>query len=156
MKNVFEVEVNGEGADGMIKLSEEQIDFKTVKISENKKIGVRIKNASECAFYLDITLKNACSGLEHKVSESQISNAFKLDYKNGVIPGNSEIDLGITFSPLEVVNFDLLLVVNARERVPKKIQTMKSKGIEPVLKSEMRVKAIISSLCSTLFSSCSR
>ena len=46
MRNVFEVEVNGEGADGMIKLSQELINFKTVKISENKKISIQIKNLS--------------------------------------------------------------------------------------------------------------
>lgn len=89
MKNVFEVEVNGEGADGMIKLSQELINFKTVKISENKKINIQIKNLSECAFYLDINLKNNLNEAENKVSENQINNAFKLDYKNGVIPGNS-------------------------------------------------------------------
>ncbi len=61
---------------------------------------MKIKNDSECAFYLDICLKNANSGKETSISENQISNAFKLDYKNGVIPGNSEIDLAVTFSPL--------------------------------------------------------
>ena len=87
MANQFEIEVNGEGADGSIKLSEQMIDFRTVKITENKKIGVQIKNISQCAFYLDIALKNA--NPEVNISESQINNAFKLDYRNGVIPGNS-------------------------------------------------------------------
>ena len=63
------------------------IDFKTVKITENKKIVMQIKNISECAFYLDISLKNA--NPDGNINESQINNAFKLDYRNGVIPGNS-------------------------------------------------------------------
>jgi hypothetical protein len=37
---------------------------------------------------------------DSKISESQINNAFKLDFKSGSIPGNSEIDLGITFAPI--------------------------------------------------------
>jgi hypothetical protein len=97
-----------------------------VKITENKKISVKIINTSECAFFVDVALKNA--NPDNKTSENQINNAFKLDFKSGSIPGNSEINLGITFAPIEIQNFDLKLIVQAREKVAKKIP-LKSKGV---------------------------
>lgn len=58
-----------------------------MKITENKKIIVKLCNTSECAFFVDVSLKNADP--ENKIVENQIINAFKLDFKNGSIPGNS-------------------------------------------------------------------
>lgn len=122
----------GEGSDGSIKVSKDEISFGAVKISESKKISVKVINTSECAFYADLVLKPFDS--TKKILESQINGAFKLDFKSGIIPANSEIELGLTFSPIEIMNFDLKLVVNARERAPKKIP-LKTKGIEPVIKA---------------------
>jgi hypothetical protein len=50
--------VNGEGADGSIQISKEEIDFKTVKIGEQKKMQVTLKNTSNCAFFVDLQFKN--------------------------------------------------------------------------------------------------
>ena len=77
----------GEGSDGSIQLSEENINFGAVKITENKKIGIKIKNTSDCAFYADVCLRNWSEEETH--TEQQINNAFKLDFKGGVIPANS-------------------------------------------------------------------
>jgi len=49
-----------------------------------------------------------------RITESQVNSAFKLDFKSGTVPANSEIDLGITFAPLEIANFDLKLVVQVK------------------------------------------
>ena len=59
---------------------------------------VKIKNASDCAFYAEVCLKNWDT--EQPQTEQQINNAFKLDFKGGVIPANSEIDVRITFAPI--------------------------------------------------------
>lgn len=48
------------------------------------------------------------------MTENQINSAFKLNFKGGSIPGNSEIELAITFAPLEVATFDLKLIVQAK------------------------------------------
>lgn len=48
----------GEGSDGSINISEESINFGAVKITENKKMSVKIINASDCAFYVEVNLKN--------------------------------------------------------------------------------------------------
>jgi hypothetical protein len=58
-KRMFEITVFGEGADGHINLSEEVVDFGAVKISEHRKIIVKICNSSDCTFYVDTSIKNA-------------------------------------------------------------------------------------------------
>ena len=58
MTKIFEIEVIGEGSDGCIQISEESINFGAVKITENKKMMVKIKNTSDCAFYAEVCLKN--------------------------------------------------------------------------------------------------
>lgn len=92
---------------------------------------IRLCNTSECAFFVDLALKNADP--DSPITDNQINNAFKLDFKGGSIPGNSEINLSITFAPLEIVTFDLKLVVHAREKIAKKIP-LKTKGMEPTIK----------------------
>lgn len=58
---------------------------------------VKLINKSDCAFYVEICLKNA--NAHSNITDSQINNAFKLDFKGGSIPGNSEIAIGLTFAP---------------------------------------------------------
>lgn len=48
----FLLEVRGEGADGSIQISQDEIDFKTVKIGEQRKLQVTLKNSSACAFFI--------------------------------------------------------------------------------------------------------
>ena len=54
----FWMELNGEGSDGNLHISQEEIDFSTVKISEQKVINFKVKNTADCAFFVDLTLKN--------------------------------------------------------------------------------------------------
>ena len=54
----FNIEVFGEGSDGSIQVSEEEINFKTVKIGEQRKLNVVLKNSSSCAFFIDLQFKN--------------------------------------------------------------------------------------------------
>jgi hypothetical protein len=35
-----------------------EIDFKTVKITEQKKLQIILKNAGNCAFFVDLNFKN--------------------------------------------------------------------------------------------------
>jgi hypothetical protein len=42
-----------------------------------------------------------------------------LDFKEGIIAANSKVDIGITFHPTEVDNFDLSLEIVASEKNPK-------------------------------------
>jgi hypothetical protein len=65
---------------------------------------------------------------------------FNLDFKSGTLPANSELTVGVFFNPTEVQIYDLKLVINARENIPKNT-TLKLKGNEPAMKCEMRVLA---------------
>ncbi len=49
--------------------------------------------------------------------------------------------MSVTFNPTEVANYDLKLVVSAKEKAPKKINTMKIKNTEPSIKCELKIKA---------------
>jgi uncharacterized protein YpiB (UPF0302 family) len=89
-KKIFNLEVNGEGSDGSIVISHEEIDFKTVKITEQKKINFTLKNTSNCAFFIDLHFKNN-KFTEGYIppTENQINSVFSLDFKEGTLPANS-------------------------------------------------------------------
>ena len=138
---VFQLEVFGEGSDGSIEISEECLDFKSVRISEQKKMEFRLKNTANCAFFIDLHFQN--NRFEDGYvppSDSHLSHVFALDFKEGTLPANSEIKVGVAFSPSEVHKYDLKMVVSAREKIPKH-STFKIRGNEPAAKCEMRVLA---------------
>ena len=111
--------MNGEGSDGSIQISHEEIDFTTVQIGEQRKLCVTLKNSSTCAFFVDLQFKNNRFEDGYEIpTEGQILNVFTTDFKEGIIPANSEITVGIIFSPTDVHNYDLKLAVTAREKVP--------------------------------------
>ena len=45
-------------ADGSIQISAEELNFKTVKIGEQKKMQVTLKNSANCAFFVDLQFRN--------------------------------------------------------------------------------------------------
>jgi hypothetical protein len=57
-KKTFVLEVAGEGSDGSISISTEEIDFGTVKITEQKKLQVKLKNTANCAFFVELHFRN--------------------------------------------------------------------------------------------------
>jgi hypothetical protein len=76
---------------------------------------VKLKNSSNCAFFVDLQFKNNRfeEGYETP-TEGQILSVFSTDFKEGVLPANSEITVSIIFSPAEVHNYDLKLAVTAK------------------------------------------
>jgi hypothetical protein len=51
-----------------LQISHEEIDFNTVKITEQKKMSFKIKNTADCAFFIDISLKNNDFNASHPPS----------------------------------------------------------------------------------------
>lgn len=96
-------------------MSQEEINFKTVKIGEHRKLNVVLKNSSSCAFFIDLQFKNNkfIDGYETP-NEAQILNVFSTDFKEGILPANSEISVDINFNPTEVHLYDLKLAVTAK------------------------------------------
>jgi len=63
-------------------------------------MSVTLKNTSNCAFFVDLHFRN--NRFEegyNPPSDSQISSVFNLDFKEGTLPGNSELTVGIFFNP---------------------------------------------------------
>jgi hypothetical protein len=48
--------------------------------------------------------------------KQQLSHWFDLDFQEGIIAGNSQIDVGITFSPTEVCDLNIELICFTKER----------------------------------------
>lgn len=116
----WELQVVGEGSDGSISLSAEEVDLGTVKITEQKKVEVRLKNTANCAFFVELQFRNNRFEEGYQPpSEAHLASVFALDFKEGTLPANSELTLAIFFSPSEVQHYDLKLVVTAREKAAK-------------------------------------
>lgn len=100
-------------------MSHEEIDFKTVKIGEQRKLQVTLKNSSSCAFFLDLQFKNNKFDDNYQPpTESQILSVFGLDFREGILPANSQLTVGIFFTPSDVQKYDLKLIATAKEKVP--------------------------------------
>lgn len=103
-------------------------------------MNVVLKNSSSCAFFVDLQFKNNKFEEGYEVpTEAQILNVFSTDFKEGILPANSEINVGIIFSPTEVHHYDLKLAVTAKERVPNSTG-LKGKG-EAAQKCDVRIIA---------------
>jgi len=101
---------------------------------------VTMKNSSTCAFFVDLQFKNNNFQDGYNIpSEAQILNVFSTDFKEGILPANSEITVGIIFSPADVLKYDLKLSVTAREKVPNSTG-LKGRG-DSSQKCEVRIKA---------------
>ena len=81
------------------------------------------------------------SEIQNNSSEMHLNNIFNLSFKEGTIPANSEICVDLIFSPLQVASYDLRLIVSAKQKAPRKISTLKQRGLQPSTKCEMKIKA---------------
>ena len=69
-----------------------------------------MKNLSDCTFYIELGLKSN----NKEVSSHDVQSSFSLDFIEGTVVAKGETLIGITFSPLDVKDFDLALVISAR------------------------------------------
>lgn len=134
-------EVIGQGSDGALSFIPSSINFEDVKVNFNKKVYVTLKNTSNCMFNVQLYLRSNDKKLP-------LNKWFDLDFQEGIIAGNSQIDIGVTFSPTEVADLDAELICCTKERPIKGTQTigteefsqikckipLKAKGSYPLLK----------------------
>lgn len=131
----YYIEVFGEGGDGSLVLEKQEIDFGVVKVLEQKKIQVKLTNLSDCTFYIEQALKsNTKDNSNHEVQSS-----FSMDSSEGTLVAKGSTLIGITFSPLDVKDFDVSLIISAREKYPKALK-LPSKNIN-VAKCSLLIKA---------------
>lgn len=76
---------------------------------------VTLKNTANCAFFVDLQFKNNKFDEGYQIpTEGQILAVFGTDFREGILPANSEMTVGIFFNPTEVLTYDLKLAVTAR------------------------------------------
>jgi hypothetical protein len=86
--------------------------------------------------------------LRSKEKNASLSQFFELDFQDGIIAANSQIDIGVTFSPTDISDLDAELVCVTKERPLKEIYSrgtqefsqikcvipLRAKGSYPLLK----------------------
>ena len=106
-----------------------------VKVLEQKKMQVKLKNLSDCTFYIELSLKSN----PKEVSHSDIQSSFHLDFTEATLVAKGETLIGVTFTPNDVKDFDVQLVASAREQLPKSLK-LPPKNIH-VAKCSLKIKA---------------
>ena len=113
----YKIEVFGVGGDGSLSLEPSVLDFGIVKVDFSNKKTVTLENFSNINFFVEIEIKPKDEKLQndHRL-RSVIAKSFNLDFKEGTIAGNSKLEIGIIFQPVEIIEFDLTMECVARER----------------------------------------
>lgn len=144
----YKIETFGVGGDGSLSLEPQSIDFGIVKVDFNNKQYVTLENFSNINFYVEINIQPKDEKLKNDPKlRNLINKSFQLDFGEGIIAGNSKLEIGIVFQPTELGEFDLTLECAAKERnlkgvskTNKKIYSqkaaidIKAKGSYPQLK----------------------
>lgn len=113
----YKIEVFGVGGDGSLSLVPNMLDFGIVKVDFSNKKTVTLENFSNINFYVEIDIKPKDEKLQndHRL-RTVIAKSFLLDFKEGIIAGNSKLEIGIVFQPVEIIEFELILECVAKER----------------------------------------
>ena len=120
----YEVSIVGAGSDGAVSIRPGQLDFGTVTAGFTKTLSITIFNKSQCNINVDFQMA-------HKKQEDGdipamrqlMRECFKFDFKEGVVNSMSKKVVNITFKPTARFTFDIKLVCNAKEKLPKEVQS---------------------------------
>ena len=118
------VQIVGAGADGMISISPENLDFGTITVGYTKTLSVTITNKSDCNLYIQLQMKQTESSMSEDSKDAAqvqriLNNCFKFDNHKGVVNAKSKKKVNITFKPNLRFEFDTSLVCIASERMTK-------------------------------------
>jgi len=114
----YELMVFGMGGDDSLAIQPELLDFGIVKVNFSEKRFFTIENFSHITFYVKIQLKPKNEENMTKEMKYLIQNSFKLDFNEGIIAGNSKLEIGITFTPIDIFEVDVILECIATEKLP--------------------------------------
>ena len=112
----YKIETFGVGGDGSLSFEPKAINFGIVKVNFSQKEQVVLENFSNVNFYVEIEIKPKDEKLrnDHRL-RTIINKSFTLDFREGIISGNSKLEIGIVFLPCELSDFDLVLECVAKE-----------------------------------------
>lgn len=99
--------VYGRGDDGRIIIRPSDIDFGIVMVNHKTVKKVNIQNLSECNFYVHLKLE--IERIDQVDQSNQLSDAFSLDFTEGLIGCRITKTVSITFVPKEISSFKLKL-----------------------------------------------
>jgi hypothetical protein len=120
----YEVCIVGAGSDGSVKISPTQLDFGTVTAGFTKVLSITIFNKSQCNINIDFQMahkKKEGEDQELPAMSQLLKECFKFDFREGVVNAMSKKTVNITFKPSVRFTFDIKLVCNAKERMPKEV-----------------------------------
>lgn len=137
------IQIIGAGADGMIAISPENLDFGTITVGYSKTLSVTISNKSNTNLYIELKMmqtanSGAKSGEEGAQVQKILNNCFKFDNHKGIVNAKSKKKVNITFKPNLRFEFDTTLVCVASEKMTKdlsasiKLQTAQGNIKKPV------------------------
>ena len=120
------IEILGAGADGMISISPENLDFGTITVGYTKTLSVTITNKSNCNLYIELKMMQTQQGerdssADNKNVQNILNNCFKFDNHKGVVNAKSKKKVNITFKPSLRFEFDTSLVCIASEKTSKEL-----------------------------------
>ena len=126
------IEIVGAGADGMISISPEDLDFGTITVGYTKTLSVTITNKSNCNLYIELKMMQTQHGeresnADNKNVQNILNNCFKFDNHKGIVNAKSKKKVNITFKPNLRFEFDTSLVCIASEKMTKDLK----KSINP-------------------------
>jgi len=116
----YEVRVYGVGNDGSLSIKPSKLEFDTVTVGFTKILSLTVINKSKTNLYIDFQLDQ--NDTEQKSEEEQqeirriVSENFKFDFKEGIVPALSKKMVKITFKPSLRFDFKIKLSCNAREK----------------------------------------
>ena len=117
----YKIQVFGIGGDGSLGIEPKFLDFGIVKVEFNKKLEFSIENFSSITFYVEINIRLADDSIKQTLEiKKALQKAYKLDFKEGIIAGNSKLSIDIIFQPFEICEHDLILECIAKEKNPNK------------------------------------
>lgn len=117
------MQIVGAGADGMIAISPENLDFGTITVGYSKTLSVTISNKSNTNLYIELKMMQTAGGQKSGEDSAQVqrilNNCFKFDNHKGVVNAKSKKKVNITFKPNLRFEFDTTLVCVASEKMTK-------------------------------------
>ena len=121
------IQIIGAGADGMIAISPEDLDFGTITVGYSKTLSVTITNKSDTNLYIELKMMQTADAVSDDNDPAQVqrilNNCFKFDNHKGVVNAKSKKKVNITFKPNQRFNFETNLVRFSSDKMTKDLST---------------------------------
>lgn len=115
-ESVYEILVFGHGGEDSLDIQPKLLDFGIVKVNYTAKETFTLENFSDFTVYVKLSVKPSHED-QGRTNDDLIKNSFKLDFTEGIIAGKSKISIGITFTPVDNFEIDVILECAATEKL---------------------------------------